>query len=146
MVSFLLRLWSFLRPYRSRLFLGVAFGVLFALMNAALMVAVKLVVDLIFGPHGESVANELQKSPNAFRKLFTPLVSLLPTLKSPSSTAGVLLAIASIPTIMFIRGVAAYLNVYLMNWVALRAIGQLRAQLFEHLQDLSLSFYSRART
>src|SRR5437667_1641692 len=110
MVSFLLRLWSFLRPYRSRLLLGVAFGVLFALMNAALMVAVKLVVDLIFGPHGISVADELHKSPNAFRKLLSPLISLLPTLKAPSSSAGLLLAIATIPTIMLLRGTAAYLN------------------------------------
>ena len=33
-----------------------------------------------------------------------------------------------------------------MNWAAVRAIADLRSRLFDHLQNLSLSFFSRART
>ena len=146
MIALLQRLWPFIKPYRSRLMLGVLFGLLFALANAALMVAVKLVVDLIFGPAGASVAKELQEAPSVLRKLVAPLQSLLPDLRSPSSKLGLLLAIATVPAIMLLRGTFAYLNTYMMNWAALRAIGDLRARLFEHLQDLSLSFYNRAKT
>jgi subfamily B ATP-binding cassette protein MsbA len=44
------------------------------------------------------------------------------------------------------RGVFAYLNVYLLNWAAVRAIANLRTRLFEHLSNLSLDFFTKART
>src|SRR5207302_3937912 len=66
--------------------------------------------------------------------------------KSPSSQLGIVLVIATIPLIMFLRGVFSYLNIYLTNWAALRAVADIRTRLFDHLQNLSLSFFSRART
>jgi len=39
-----------------------------------------------------------------------------------------------------------YLNVYLTNWAAARAVADLRTKLFAHLQDLPLAFFSRAST
>jgi ABC-type multidrug transport system fused ATPase/permease subunit len=41
--------------------------------------------------------------------------------------------------------VASYLQTYLVGWVGQRALRDLRLQLFEHLQSLSISFYSRNR-
>jgi ABC-type multidrug transport system fused ATPase/permease subunit len=41
---------------------------------------------------------------------------------------------------------ATYLQTYLMNWVGQRALQDLRLQLFEHLQRLSIGFYSRNKT
>jgi ABC-type multidrug transport system fused ATPase/permease subunit len=38
---------------------------------------------------------------------------------------------------------ATYLQTYLINWVGQRALQDLRIQLFEHLQRLSIGFYSR---
>ena len=35
---------------------------------------------------------------------------------------------------------------YLTNWAALRAVADLRTKLFDHLQNLSLGFFSHART
>jgi ABC-type multidrug transport system fused ATPase/permease subunit len=40
---------------------------------------------------------------------------------------------------------ATYLQTYLTGWVGQRALQDLRVQLFEHLQSLSLGFYSRTR-
>jgi ABC-type multidrug transport system fused ATPase/permease subunit len=40
----------------------------------------------------------------------------------------------------------AYLNFYLLNWVAVRAIMDLRTKLFGHLQNLSLSFFHTSST
>ncbi len=41
--------------------------------------------------------------------------------------------------------VATYLQTYLVGWVGQRALQDLRVQLFRHLQDLSIGFYSRNR-
>jgi ABC-type multidrug transport system fused ATPase/permease subunit len=41
---------------------------------------------------------------------------------------------------------ATYVQTYLMNWVGQRALQDLRMELFEHLQRLSIGFYSRNKT
>jgi ATP-binding cassette subfamily B protein len=41
--------------------------------------------------------------------------------------------------------VATYLQTYLINWVGQRALQDLRVEVFEHLQRLSIGFYSRNR-
>ncbi len=40
---------------------------------------------------------------------------------------------------------ASYLQTYLINWVGQRALQDLRVEVFEHLQRLSIGFYSRNR-
>jgi ABC-type multidrug transport system fused ATPase/permease subunit len=45
-----------------------------------------------------------------------------------------------------INWVATYAETYLINWVGQRALQDLRLELFEHLQRLSIGFYSRRRT
>jgi ATP-binding cassette subfamily B protein len=42
-----------------------------------------------------------------------------------------------------VYGVCTYLQTYLVGWVGQRALRDLRMQLFDHLQQLSLGFYSR---
>ncbi len=41
--------------------------------------------------------------------------------------------------------IATFLQTYLVGWVGQRALQDLRVQLFRHLQDLSIGFYSRNR-
>ena len=41
---------------------------------------------------------------------------------------------------------ATYAQTYLINWVGQRALQDLRIELFEHLQRLSIGFYSRNKT
>src|SRR5215218_4182632 len=45
-----------------------------------------------------------------------------------------------------INWVATYVQTYLINWVGQRALQDLRLELFEHLQRLSIGFYSRRKT
>jgi len=147
MTEFLGRIWVFVRPFQSRLILGLVFGMFFAMSNAALMVSVKLVVNLIFSPAGTlSVADQLKESPAVVRHLVEWLLPGLESLRTPASKTGLALAVLTIPGIMFLRGVFSYLNIYLMSWSALRAVAELRTRLFDHLQGLSLSFFSQART
>jgi len=147
LIAFYRRLWTFARPYKTRLFLGFACGVVCALTNGALILAVNLVVNLVFAGSAKiTVAQHLEKLPAFARPLVQSLEHWLPELKSPSSTLGMMLVISTIPAIMLVRAVFAYLSMYLTNWAALRAIADLRTSLFGHLQNLSLGFFSQART
>jgi subfamily B ATP-binding cassette protein MsbA len=47
---------------------------------------------------------------------------------------------------MFLRGLVSYLNTYLMSWVTVRAISDLRTRLFEHLLRLPSSFFNKTST
>jgi ABC-type multidrug transport system fused ATPase/permease subunit len=44
-----------------------------------------------------------------------------------------------------VNWVTTYLQTYLINWVGQKALQDLRVELFEHLQRLSIGFYSRNR-
>src|SRR5436190_6374579 len=147
MIAFVRRIWAFVRPYQGRLSLGLLCGILYALTNGALLVAVKVVSNLIFAPPGSvSVVDELQRTAKPLRHFLDSFSSIFPDLKSPSSKWGMGLLIASVPAIMLLRGVLSYLNVYLMSWAAIRAIADIRTRLFDHLQNLSLQFFDRAKT
>jgi ABC-type multidrug transport system fused ATPase/permease subunit len=45
-----------------------------------------------------------------------------------------------------VNWIATYAETYLINWVGQRALQDLRLELFEHLQRLSIGFYSRHKT
>ena len=147
MTAFFLRIWTFARPYKTRLILGLVFGILCAMMNGALIIAVKLVVGLVFsGSARISVSQHLEKIPVLGRILSESITQWLPELKLPSSKLGLILVISTIPAVMLLRSLFAYLSMYLTNWAALRAVADLRTKLFDHLQNLSLGFFSQART
>jgi subfamily B ATP-binding cassette protein MsbA len=147
MIEFLRRIWTFVRPYKTRLFLGIACGIFYALINGALILTIRLVVNVVFpGAEEITVAQRLQAVQGMWRPLAQQVLHWLPALGTPSSNMGKALVIATIPVIMFFRNLFAYLNIYFMAWAAVRGIADLRTQLFGHLQNLSLSFFSQART
>jgi ABC-type multidrug transport system fused ATPase/permease subunit len=55
------------------------------------------------------------------------------------------LVVAAFLASAVIYGVATYAQTYLVGWVGQRALQDLRVQLFQHLQSLSIGFYSRNR-
>ena len=62
------------------------------------------------------------------------------------SIGRVILAISLIPAAMLLRSVLAYLNVYLLAWVGIRAAADLRVRLFNHLMNLPLGFFNKTST
>ena len=52
----------------------------------------------------------------------------------------------SLVLIMAVKGVANFLQTYLMNWVAQDILRTIRSQAFDRLQQLSLSFFEKQRT
>ncbi|MDQ6605064.1 MAG: ABC transporter transmembrane domain-containing protein, partial [Actinomycetota bacterium] len=55
------------------------------------------------------------------------------------------LVVASFLASAVIYAAATYAQTYLVGWVGQRALQDLRVQLFQHLQSLSIGFYSRNR-
>ena len=145
MIQFIQQVFALARPYRGRLVLGILFGVLAGVANSALMLAVKLVLDVVFpDPGGSLLPVQLQRAPHFIQEWATGLSNLLP--QSRPSAGMVVLAVSTIPLVMLVRGVCAYLNNYFLQWVGVRATADLRNRLFAHLNSLSLGFFHRTST
>lgn len=147
MIEFLRRIWTFVSPYQYRLVIGLACGFAFAVANGALVVAIRVVAALVFPvDRPDSVSALLDEVPEMFRPALSSLASHLPTLDASSSKLGFVAIISILPIIMLVRACFGYFHVYLTNWAAVRAVADLRMRLFNHLQDMPLSFYGEAKT
>ena len=147
MTLFLRKLLKLIAPYRIRFIGGILSGVLFAVANAALMGLLKLVVDMIYpSKNAPTPSSLIQKLPAFLQQFVESFEQWLTHFKASASESQVVFFILLIPVVMFFRVAAAYFNFYLLNWVAIRAIMDLRTQLFSHLQNLSLSFLHRTTT
>jgi subfamily B ATP-binding cassette protein MsbA len=153
MLEFLGKLWRLASPHRWRLILGVLAGLVAGLMDPILLCTVALVYKVLFE---HTSAQEATYAIDKARQYLPGgwidgLQNWLST-HWPSQQAlepqGFLavVVIFLIPTVMLLRGVAGYLNVYLMTWVAVRSISDLRSRLFEHLLRLPASFFNRTST
>lgn len=141
MIDFLLKLWQFTRPYRVRLFLGVATGILAGVMAPLLMASIWLVATLIFEPAGAPAKQQ-----------FIKLGFIQPWLDNVRTGMGsglrehffaVLLLVMTIPVAMLLSRMMAYLNTYFLQWAAIRTVTDLRTKLFSHLLGLSAGFFNK---
>ncbi|HEY0457185.1 MAG TPA: ABC transporter ATP-binding protein, partial [Verrucomicrobiae bacterium] len=87
-----------------------------------------------------------KRTPGVVRSIVEPFVAFLTQMSQAHPHTGKIIAISLIPLVVFLRGLFSYLNVYLMQWAAVRSIVDLRIKLFEHLQSLSLSFFQKKNT
>ena len=150
MISFLRRLWIYVQPYRARLTMGLICGMLYALTNVALIAVVKLVINVVFHEDWTTSIDQGAAKAGPFhdtvRHLSEYVLAHLPKIPPPSTRAGMAVLVSLIPAVMFLRSLFAYLNAYLMTWASSRTIADLRTKLFDHLQNLPLSFFSQANT
>jgi subfamily B ATP-binding cassette protein MsbA len=145
MSEFLRRIWEATRPYKLRLALGMVCGIVSGFLEPLLIVTVVFVFKVVFNESGEGLLPAQKLSP--FIQNFIDRVQHFASGSGTSSsrlTTG--LIISTIPLVMIARGVIGYLHSYLMNWVAVRAINDLRIRLFQHLVNLSASFFSKNST
>ena len=151
MINFLRQLWPSVKPYRGRLILGLFFGVLYALSNGALIGIIKIVVNLVGGSNTKAALHAsppwTERVPEFARGWAEHVNSRLPDFHALfSSHTGTTIVIFLIPTVMLMRSLFNYLNVYLVNWASARAIADLRTRTFAHIQSLPLSFFSQSNT
>jgi subfamily B ATP-binding cassette protein MsbA len=112
------RLLAYVRPYRGRLVNGILLTIAFGVSNGAKVAIVKTVWAKVF----ESGAS------------------------ANLGWAQALFYASLVPLAMLVSGVCDFGSTYLMNWVGGRAVNDLRVRLFEHLQTLSLDYFTETRT
>lgn len=143
MTKFLLRVWGLTKPYRFRLFLGVLTGVLTGLVSPLVIGTVMFVYSAVFPTKDPSGVAQLpiQNLPAFLQQwFFTARQSLEGGVQTHPWMRVALIVV--IPFVMLLSGILGYLNVYLLQWVASRAVADMRVRLFRHLLDLSAGFYS----
>ena len=84
-----------------------------------------------------SMAGMLVAAKEVFGRIFNP---------EEISWARTLLFVGLLPLFALVRGIGQFASTYFIEWVGNRVVMDLRVQVFNHLQDLSLLFFTRART
>ncbi|HTA30552.1 MAG TPA: ABC transporter ATP-binding protein [Candidatus Cybelea sp.] len=140
MIEFSLKLWQLTRAYKGRFALGVMFSVLSGLAEPVVLLTVAVVAGAAF--HGDQTLPF--KLPQWAANIYQPAHNWVES--HSNSKSAVVLLVSLIPLVMLARGLVNYLSAYMMNWVGIRAICDLRARLFEHLLNQPLSFLSRNST
>jgi subfamily B ATP-binding cassette protein MsbA len=122
-------LLSYIKPYKTRFFFGIAMGVLFALVNGSIPVIVKFVGEQIFpgGADHQKIAEAAAAS-------------------SGPGIDAVLWACLLVPLVMILRGFFSFLNAYSMSWVSLRVLNDIRSKLFASIVHQSQGFFDKAQT
>jgi subfamily B ATP-binding cassette protein MsbA len=149
MIQFWLKLWQLTRPYKGRFMLGVFFGILSGLADSVVLVTVGFVVSVIFVGTKVDDIDRLAKQLNDYSPFLASVFQNAQAFVSThvhGSKGYLVLLVALVPLVMLGRGVCNYLNNYLMGWVSIRTICELRARIFEHLLNLPLSFLSKNST
>lgn len=118
----LLRLLTYLRPYRKQ----VAFG----MVSAAVITLVSLVPPYLAGYVIDRVVRPAQEG----------------TLPRDTAILIAWLAVAAMAVLYGIRQLSAHLRLRLMSVLGELVARDLRGELYEHIQRLSLSFFSRKKT
>jgi subfamily B ATP-binding cassette protein MsbA len=146
MFQFLLKVWGLARPYRFRLLLGVLTGIIAGLLEPLMIASITFVYGLVFpSAQGPTLTERLSWAPEFLRDWAVAVdQSASVSLKSHPWAVGFLVCL--IPVVIMSRGLFTYLNVYLLQWTAIRSITDLRVRLFDHLMRLSVGFFSRTNT
>jgi ATP-binding cassette, subfamily B, bacterial MsbA len=146
MITFLLKVWGLARPYRVRLFLGVLTGIISGLMAPLMIGIITLVSSAVF-PTANAAAPEKQL-PRMFAFAQPWLHNAREAISNGLQThpGAVVALVAALPLVTLLRGLFGYLNVYFLQWTAIRAITDLRVRLFSHLLNLSAGFFAKNRS
>ncbi len=145
-MDFLLKIWKLASKYRLRLFIGVIAGIISGLMQPLLIATIVFVVSAVFPANITAQSqSSVSKLPQFLQTWFANVRDAIEHHVHEHRWEQWALC-AAIPTIMFLRGLFGYLNVYYLQWVASRSIADLRVRLFRHLMDLSAGFYNQTST
>ena len=125
------RLYSYLKPYKTRFIVGLAMGLAYGGVNSLFPVAIARVTSTIF--HGTA--------PNAMG-----LSSNLGQLDTGPKINSIILICLAIPAIMAVRSLCSYGSTYCMQWVSNRVVSDIRVQLFSKMVRHSMDFFNKMRS
>ena len=142
MIHFFRQLWQFVRPYRMRFFLGLVTGIISGAIEPLLVVTVIFVFAVIFPEASPATLSKFTGSLPGFARDWIQQVHEAMGGGTAHQSAKIAM-VALIPAIVFLRSLFGYLNVYFLQWTAVRTVMDLRAKLFGHLLNLSAGFFSK---
>ncbi len=148
MFSFIARLWQLVGPYKARFFLGTTLGVLAGFREPLLLISVYVVFVVVF-QDVEAIASldqQISKLRGQFPQGAEWLNGLIHSMSAGPTMATALMLLSILPLTMLVGGLMNYGYVYCMQWVSIRAVGDLRAKLFDHLLHLPPGFLQKHST
>ena len=125
------RLYSYLKPYKTRFIVGLVLGLAYGGVNSLFPVAIARVTTAIF--HGTA--------PNP-----VGLSSNLGQLDTGPKINSIILICLAIPAIMAVRSLCSYGSTYCMQWVSNRVVSDIRVQLFSKMVRHSMDFFNKMRS
>ncbi len=140
-----LRLLSYVKPYRFRFGMSVAFGIFAGFFNMIILFGLKFVFAVILGDptDPETAFKPFEKVPVQSIAKWELRPPDLPAGREWIWIAGVC---AIVPALILMRGLLTYLHQYFMIWVGNRVLFALRDDVFKNLLNQSLGFFSKAKT
>ncbi len=138
-----LRLLAYLKPYRGMLMAGIIAGFLCGGSTIGVLTAMPNVIKPLTG-----AAEEQKGEPTLLQKLNpTPVIAEKLGIDKFDENQEVtfkmmMLACGAIAFFMILKLAATITNRFCMRWVGVQVIRDIRNQLFQHMQDQSLKFYS----
>ena len=136
------RLFAYLKPYRGRFWLGILFGALFGGVQALMIFDVQFVARAVFSGGTLSLeGGALGRLPEGLRRWIPDGIQL----DLGGGIGLVALVCLSIPALFLLRGLCSYLNSYLMLWVSVRVLDDIRQEAFRHTLAQSMEFFTRSK-
>ncbi len=135
--AFFRKLSAYLKPYKTRFILGELAGVAFAFFNAS----IPLLMNAVFNHVGTAAQHPAKhmatrKTASLFGQGVGGIFNHI-----AETHYGILLICSVVPGIMILRGLCDYLNNYLVAWISLKVLGDMRRQIFAHINSQSLQFF-----
>jgi ATP-binding cassette, subfamily B, bacterial MsbA len=124
------RLYGYVRPYRVRFILGLAFGVAFALVSSLMPLVLVKVTSVIFPGSAPTTPQQFAANPAMLNA-------------GPKMSASIIWLCLAIPAVMTVRSLFSYGNTFFMNWVSNRVLTDIRDELFTKMVRHSMDFFNK---
>lgn len=132
----------YLRRYWLAFVLGVTFSVLYGISNGAVVWGTKTILDRFNPPPLEAGPSETQLS-SMERATFHVVDPWLPRTGRPIDSRQIVGGLLFLPLLVGLRGLGQYLSAICMASVGERTVNDLRGDVLEKLQSLSLDYFNR---
>jgi ATP-binding cassette, subfamily B, bacterial MsbA len=151
--------WPYLRKYQGRFFVGVILGLIFGATNISFIWVATTLADRMeettvgnttvvqSGVATAPEGNGLVDRSRAKLQLATDEVvdAWLPRRGRPLSAQQIIGLLLLLPAMMAIRGFTGYFSSYCLIWVSERVVHDLRMQVVDKFNSLSLDYFNRAK-
>jgi subfamily B ATP-binding cassette protein MsbA len=124
------RLYAYVKPYRFRFIIGLAFGIAFGLISSLLPLVLAKVTSVVFHGGAPGTPQELAANPTLINA-------------GPKINKSIIWLCLAIPAVMTIRSLFSYGNIFYMQWVSHRVLTDIRDELFTKMLYHSMDFFNR---